>query len=92
MDEPLSTPCPANSPPTNNVIAHAITQGEDDIRLLNVLITLFSRDHEANNGNIPTLKQSFVEVNILGIQKAAPRSPSSTAHSMMPSPRRQRQT
>ena len=94
MAEPLSTPCPVDAPPTNGVIAHTIMQGEDDVRLLNDPIALFSRDYEANNGNIPTLMQSFVEDNIPGKRKRkdAPCSPLSTAPSMMPSPRRKRQT
>ena len=92
MAEPLSTPCPVDAPPTNGVIAHAIMQGEDDVRLLNDPIALFSRDYEANNGNILTLTQSFAEDNIPQKRKAAPRSPSSTAPSMMPSPMQKRQT
>ena len=33
---------PVNTPHTNNVITHTITQGEDDVHLLNDPIALFS--------------------------------------------------
>ena len=55
MVKPLSTPCPDTTPHMNDVIAHAITQGEDDARLLNNPTAIFSRDYDENNGNVPTL-------------------------------------
>ena len=90
MAEPLSTPCHVDTPPVNKVIAHAITREEDDVRLLNNPIALFSRAYDKNNGNVLTLTQSCPENDIPQKRKAAPHSPSSTAHSMMPLPRRKR--
>ena len=92
MAEPLSTPCPIDAPLTNNGIAHAITQEEDDVCLLNVLIALFSRGYEVNNGHITALTQSFAKDNIPEKRKATPRSPLPTAPFVMPSPRQKRQT
>ena len=92
MVGPLSTPCPVDAPPTNNVIAHTITQGEDDVCLLNDPVALFSHDYDENNCNGLTLTQSCPKNDILQKRKAAPRSPSPTAPSMMPSPMQKRQT